>query len=69
MMRQNADFLERHPLFSSVLLLVAAEVVGHALWLRGVIPDDNRGGQILYGFIPLACVIIAVVLVARRHSK
>jgi len=64
---ENPDFLKRHPFAAAVILCFLAEVVGHALWLRGVIPDNNFGGEILYGFIPLACVIIMGVFVARKY--
>jgi hypothetical protein len=45
-MAQQPDFLKRHTLFSSISLLFLFEVVGHALWLRGLIPDNNAGGKV-----------------------
>jgi hypothetical protein len=46
--------------------LFALETTGHILWLRGYIPDNRIGGEILYGMIPLACFIVAVFLAGRR---
>jgi hypothetical protein len=42
------------------------EVVGHALWLLGVIPDNNTGGTILYSYMPLAWLVITIILVGRK---
>ncbi|HEY2393952.1 MAG TPA: hypothetical protein VGK22_22450 [Candidatus Angelobacter sp.] len=42
------------------------EVIGHVLWLRGVIPDNNIGGDILYQYVPLAWVVMTIILVGRK---
>jgi len=65
-MGQRPDFLKRHTLFSSICFLFAMETGGHILWLRGVIPDSNAGGEILYFYVPLAWVVITILLVGRK---
>ena len=65
-MAQQPDFLKRHTLFSSISLLFLFEVVGHALWLRGLIPDNNAGGKVLYFYMPLAWLAITIILVTRK---
>jgi hypothetical protein len=65
-MGQRPDFLKRHTTFSSICLFVLMEIVGHVLWLRGVVPDNNTGGDILYQYVPLACVVITIILVGRK---
>jgi hypothetical protein len=42
------------------------EIVGHALWLVGVIPDNNTGGNILYCWVPMAWIIATIILVGRK---
>jgi hypothetical protein len=49
-MSNQPDFLKRHPFFASALLLVAMEIGGHALWLVGIVPDNNFGGDILWRY-------------------
>jgi hypothetical protein len=68
-MEQQPDFFKRHTLFSSISLLFLLEVVDHVLWLRGFIPDNNVGGQILYGYVPLAWLVVTIILVARKFLK
>jgi hypothetical protein len=65
-MPNKPDFLKRHPLVSSVLLLLLLQIVGHALWLLGYIPDNNKGGEILYGILPVVWFVITVLLVGRK---
>jgi hypothetical protein len=65
-MGKPPDFLKRHTLFSSICLILLMEIVGHALWLVGVIPDNNTGGDILYYCVPLAWVIATIILVGRK---
>jgi hypothetical protein len=65
-MRRPPDFLKRHTLFSSVCLLFLMVTGGHALWLAGVIPDNNAGGEILYHYMPLAWLVMTIILVARK---
>jgi hypothetical protein len=65
-MGQQPDFFKRHTLFSSISLLLLLEGVGHVLWLRGLIPDNNAGGQILYYYVPLAWLVVTIILVARK---
>jgi hypothetical protein len=67
-MRQRPDFLRRHTLFSSICFLFAMETGGHILWLRGVIPDNNAGGETLYFYVPLAWAVITILLVGRKFS-
>jgi hypothetical protein len=66
--KQRPDFLKRHTLFSSICFLLTMETGGHILWLRGVIPDNNAGGEILYFYVPLAWVVITILLVGRKFS-
>jgi hypothetical protein len=66
LMGRPPDFLKRYTLFSSICLLLLMEVVGHALWLLGVIPDSNTGGTILYSYMPLAWLVITIILVGRK---
>ena len=65
-MEQQPDFLKQHTLLSSICLLVLMEVGGHVLWLAGVIPDNNTGGEILYRYLPLVWVVLTILLVARK---
>jgi hypothetical protein len=65
-MGQQPDFLKRHTLFTSICLLLLMETVGHILWLRGLIPDNNNGGNILYFYVPIAWVVITIFLVGRK---
>jgi hypothetical protein len=65
-MGKPPDFLKRHVLFSSVCLALLMEIVGHALWLVGVIPDNNTGGNILYLWVPMAWIIATIILVGRK---
>jgi hypothetical protein len=60
------DFLKRHAILSSFGLFLLIELVGHILWLCGVIPDNNIGGKILYKYVPQAWFVIAILLVARK---
>jgi hypothetical protein len=63
---ERRDFLKGHTTLSSVCLFILMEVIGHVLWLRGVIPDNNTGGDILYQYVPLAWVVITIILVGRK---
>jgi hypothetical protein len=65
-MGRQPDFFKRHTLFSSISLLFLLEVVGHVLWLRGLIPDNNTGGEVLYFYMPLAWLVVTIILVARK---
>ena len=65
-MNYPSGFLKRHTLFASFLLLAIMELIGHALWLTGVIPDNNTGGNVLYVFLPAVWLIATLVLVARK---
>jgi len=65
-MGQQPNFLKRHTFLSLICLLVLMEVGGHVLWLGGVIPDNNIGGEILYHYLPLVWVVITIILVARK---
>jgi hypothetical protein len=65
-MEQQPDFFKRHTLFSSISLLLLLEGVGHVLWLRGLIPDNNAGGRILYYYLPVAWLVVTIILVARK---
>jgi hypothetical protein len=60
------DFMKRHAIFSSVCLFLLMELVGHILWLLGVVPDNNTGGKILYLYMPQAWLVITILLVARK---
>jgi hypothetical protein len=42
------------------------EMVGHILWLLGIVPDNNTGGDILYKYVPQAWLVITILLVARK---
>lgn len=65
-MGQRPDFLKRHTTFSSICLFFLMEIVGHILWLRGVIPGNNAGGNILYLYVPQAWLVITIILVGRK---
>jgi hypothetical protein len=56
-MGKQLDFLKRHAIFSSFCLFLLMEIAGHILWLRGVIPDNNTGGNILYLYVPQAWLV------------
>jgi hypothetical protein len=61
--KPKGAFLKRHTLVCSITLLIALELIGHALWLRGIIPDNNTGGEVLYELLPLLWLICTLVLV------
>jgi hypothetical protein len=65
-MERPPDFLKRHTIFSSICLLFVMVIGGHALWLMGVVPDNDEGGQILYYYLPLAWLVITIILVVRK---
>ena len=65
-MGQQPHFLKRHMVFSSISLLFLLEGVGHVLWLRGIIPDNNVGGKIVYYYTPLVWLVVTIILVARK---
>jgi hypothetical protein len=54
---QSARLSQATPLLSSILLLGIIEIVGHALWLEGVIPGNNTGGNMLDVHMPLFWVV------------
>lgn len=60
------DFLKRYTTLSSVCLFILMEVIGHVLWMRGVIPDNNIGGNILYQYVLLAWVVMIIILMRRK---
>jgi hypothetical protein len=63
---RGSDFLKSHPVLVSFSLLLFLMIVGHGLWLVGVIPDNNSGGKILYEFIPFLWLTATVALFARN---
>lgn len=50
------------------MLFVVVEIAGHALWLAGVIPDNNTGGDIVYVYLPALWLLATVILVARKFT-
>lgn len=65
-MGKSVDFLKRHTLVASLLLLVVVIIIGHGLWLLGIIPDNHNGGKILYGLLPFLWFLASIVLILRR---
>lgn len=63
---RKPDFLRKHFILTSFVLLVALMIIGHFLWVIGVIPDNNTGGEILYSILPIIWLLITAILAIRK---
>lgn len=65
-MTARPKFLTKHVILASGILLFGLEIVGHLLWIVGIIPDNNTGGHILYSFLPMIWLLATFILVIRK---
>ena len=64
--KKKPDFVKRHPLLSALLLWIFLELIVFALYFSGVIRDSGFAGSLVTEFVPLGCVVVAVLLSIRK---